>query len=247
MWAIVPVRSLTSAKSRLSPVLDALAREHLQRELLLRTLKAVEGCTSIDRALVVTRDPEVAVLAQGAGARTLSEPASDRTEPEGLLNAALDRAAEVALTEGAPAVLVLPSDLPRLDARALDEVVAKLPTDERSVAVFSDRHCDGTNALFCRPPGVLSFAFGPGSCERHARRGRNAGAKTVALSHPDVELDLDTPADLEALRDGGALEDSLETLLPRLDATSSNETGRSEPVLEPRSLPLSAPSASPGD
>lgn len=199
MWAIVPVRSLLSAKSRLASALDAEIRAQLQQELLERTLRAIQGCSSIGCALVVTSDPRVGTLAEAAGARSLLEPTSRGAEPEGPLNAALDAAAAFALEHGAQSVLVLPSDLPCLETETLDEIVEQFP-DGRAVAVVSDRHQDGTNAIFCRPPTLLRFAFGRGSCQEHLRRGRAQGARTALLRHPDVELDLDTPADIEALR-----------------------------------------------
>src|SRR4051794_34429788 len=69
-----------------------------------------------------------------------------------------------------------------------------------SVVIVSDRHGAGTNALLLTPPRALSPCFGPGSLARHAARAR-AGGATVRVAHaPSLELDVDTPRDLAALR-----------------------------------------------
>jgi len=68
------------------------------------------------------------------------------------------------------------------------------------VVIVSDRHGAGTNALLLTPPRALSPCFGPGSLARHAARAR-AGGATVRVAHaPSLELDVDTPRDLAALR-----------------------------------------------
>ena len=248
MWAIVPVRSLTSAKSRLASALDLEARQQLQRTLLEQTLVATQACLSIERTLVVTADPQVKHLAEHAGATALLEPSEAGEGPEARLNGALDAAATVASQQGASSILVLPSDLPCLDGVTLDEVTAELPNDERAVAVLSDRHEDGTNALFCRPPQLLQFAFGRGSCEEHLRRGRAAGAVASTLQHPNIALDLDTPDDLAALRRRRAVPAALRTLLDAAAFAPAADSGAHETVRDSRSRQPAAPSAaSPGD
>ena len=66
--------------------------------------------------------------------------------------------------------------------------------------IVPDRHGHGTNALRLAPPEVLVPAFGPGSFARHAARAAAAGAAVRVAHAPSLELDVDTPGDLEALR-----------------------------------------------
>jgi 2-phospho-L-lactate guanylyltransferase len=68
------------------------------------------------------------------------------------------------------------------------------------VLIVSDRHGSGTNALVLAPPLVVEPGFGVGSLARHAARARAAGAVVRVADAPSLELDVDTPGDLDALR-----------------------------------------------
>jgi 2-phospho-L-lactate guanylyltransferase len=66
--------------------------------------------------------------------------------------------------------------------------------------IVADRHGTGTNALRLTPPDAIAPAFGPGSFARHAALGAAAGATVRVAQAPSLELDVDTPGDLDALR-----------------------------------------------
>jgi 2-phospho-L-lactate guanylyltransferase len=134
-------------------------------------------------------------------------------------SAAALRGIRAAVAGGAARVLLVPGDCPALDP---GEVAALLAGEGDGVTIVPDRHGSGTNALLIAPPEVLAPAFGPGSFARHAALARAAGA-TVRVAHlPSLELDVDTPEDLEALRSalaarpGGAARtrERLERLVP---------------------------------
>jgi len=102
-----------------------------------------------------------------------------------------------AVARGAGRVLLVPGDCPALDA---EEVGALLASAEPGVVIVPDRHGSGTNALLLDPPTVITPAFGPGSFARHAVLA-NAARATVRVGRlPSLELDVDTPGDLAALR-----------------------------------------------
>jgi 2-phospho-L-lactate/phosphoenolpyruvate guanylyltransferase len=69
-----------------------------------------------------------------------------------------------------------------------------------SVVIVPDRHGEGTNALLLTPPTALTPAFGPGSLARHAALASAGGASVRVAQAPSLELDVDTPGDLAALR-----------------------------------------------
>ena len=71
----------------------------------------------------------------------------------------------------------------------------------RRVVIVSDRHGSGTNALLLTPPGAIPPAFGPGSLARHAGMAAGAGAEVRVAGLRSLQLDVDTPGDLAALRD----------------------------------------------
>ncbi|MBF6606211.1 MAG: 2-phospho-L-lactate guanylyltransferase [Chloroflexi bacterium] len=190
--AIVPVRSLEGAKSRLGGVLDPEERRDLVVRLLERTIRAATAARRIAATITVSADPVARDLAGAAGAHAIDESGI------GLVDA-LDTARRAAVDLGASAVLVLPIDLTAVSARALDEAIeaatADSPPDVRLVALVPDRHGRGTNLLFVRPPDAIDFAFGGDSRSAHATRARAAGARYVELGGPLI-VDLDTPDDL---------------------------------------------------
>jgi 2-phospho-L-lactate guanylyltransferase len=94
-------------------------------------------------------------------------------------------------------VLLVPGDCPAL---AAEEVGALLTSAGPGVVVVPDRHGSGTNALLIAPPGAVEPAFGPGSFARHAALGAAAGVTVQVAQAPSLELDVDTPGDLDALR-----------------------------------------------
>lgn len=188
-WALVPIRGLQTAKSRLGGALDAEERLELVTELLRRTLVATRDARRITGTVVVTMDGDAAELARRHDAIGLVERAPG-------LNEAIEAARSVAEARGATAVLVLPADLPAISSEAVDAVVAA-SLGEPVVALVGDRHGEGTNALLLRPPDVISPAFGPRSRDAHARAATEAGARFLELESP-LAFDVDTSADLLA-------------------------------------------------
>jgi len=187
--AVIPLRALEGAKSRLGEVLDAEERRDLVAGLLERVARAALTTPGIDEVLVVSPDPAVLALADEVGARPLRQVGSG-------LNGALDEARTEASARGATALLVLPSDLPLATPEAVAPLVS-LAEDARgaTVALVPDRHGRGTNALLLVPPDVIDFAFGGDSRAAHAAQAAATGARYVELDGP-LAQDLDTPEDL---------------------------------------------------
>lgn len=193
IWAIVPVKPLRRAKSRLSSVLSTEQRADLSQKLLLNTLQVLDQVPEIQHTLVVSRDGRALALAREHNARTVTEHGS----PD--LNIALARATALAKSQGASAVLILPADLPLIAPAHVQELIA-LADDPPVVVVAPDRHNSGTNALLVAPPGLIEYEFGPDSYAHHHARGQAAGARVESCSSLALGLDLDAPEDLELYR-----------------------------------------------
>lgn len=187
--AVIPVGVLERAKSRLGGMLDAEERHDLVVSMLESTLAAASDSPGIWRTWVVSPDPEVAAIAEDAGATALLQ------EGRGL-NQGLEQARAAAVAAGASAVLVLPADLPRVTAGAIGDVLAVLERAEPPVvAIVPDRHGRGTNALLLAPADVIDFAFGGDSRAAHRHAANAVCTEVVELGGP-LALDLDTPDDL---------------------------------------------------
>jgi 2-phospho-L-lactate guanylyltransferase len=196
VWALVPIRGLETAKTRLGGDLDAEERAALVTELLRRTLVATRDAARIEGTVVVTMDGDAAEMARRHRAVGLVERAPG-------LNGAIEAARSVAQARGATAVLVLPADLPAVASTAIDDLVEAAArvlgdapgTSPGLVAIVPDRHGEGTNALLVSPPGTIDPAFGAASHARHLAAARAAGARMLELDGP-LRLDVDTAADL---------------------------------------------------
>jgi 2-phospho-L-lactate/phosphoenolpyruvate guanylyltransferase len=197
--AIVPVRSLSGAKSRLGEPLDPEERSDLVVAMLRRTVRAGLAARLVARVIVVSQDPEVVRRAGELGADGVLQRGNG-------LNEALTEGRAVA--KDATALLVLPADLPAVSADAIDALVeaagrsGAAATGRPLVALVPDHHGSGTNALLASPPDAIAFRFGEGSRRSHEAEARAAGATYVEVEGP-LTFDVDTPDDLlEADRRG---------------------------------------------
>jgi 2-phospho-L-lactate guanylyltransferase len=186
--AIVPVATFEDAKSRLGRTLDAEERHDLTEYLLTQTVQAALAVPLLEDVLVVSPDRDVLQRAAALGARTL------RQRSRGL-NAGLDEGRADVVAGGADALLVLPIDLAFVSAEAIADVLEPLAVAERLVALVTDRHATGTNALVLRPPDIIGFSFGSGSRGAHRDAAEVAGASFIEIDGP-LRFDIDTPADL---------------------------------------------------
>ena len=194
VYTVVPVKDLRGTKSRLAPVLDPAARAGLTLYMMGRVVsRALEA--GVDAVGVVSPDPIVLDEALKKGAAALPQ------ESRGL-NPALEEGRSWATKNGASALLVLPADLPLIEAEDVRDVLAAA-ADGSPVVISPDGARSGTNALYLRPPDVLPFLFGPDSFEAHLRAARDRDAEARVCENGHLSFDLDTAGDLAKYREGG--------------------------------------------
>jgi len=188
---VIAVRGGPDAKSRLSGRLGPERREALVEAMLADMLTALAGCPAVLRTYVTTPTPSLARRAARTGAVVILE-----QEP-GDLNAAFDRARRrIAATEPDATLVLLPGDLPRLDAGELE---ACLEAADPGRLVLAPASADGgTGALVLRAGVPLPLAFGPGSFGRHLAEARTLGLDARVVRAPGLGFDIDRPADLDA-------------------------------------------------
>lgn len=189
-WTVVmPVKSLSTAKSRLShPHPGTLSLAFLQD-----ALSAVRSTQSVTEVIVVTGDPEVAAVAAGCGCRTVD----DAGHPG--INAAAAWGAASRTGTGGIAVMV--SDLPCLTPAACESALALAAG--HATSFLPDVDGEGTTMWFAAPGQEVRTSFGIGSRRAHAA----AGAIDLVECHPDAvagllpaRRDVDTRDDLAHAR-----------------------------------------------
>lgn len=180
---LVPVKRFAVAKARLAPVLGPAKREALAR----RTAAHVVAAAAPLPVAVVCDDDGVAEWAADLGAHVV------RVAPRGLDRAVaegVDALADLDVTR----VVVVAGDLPLAEGLADLAGVSGDP-----VTLVPDRREDGTNALVVPTSSGFRFAYGPGSFSRHVAEAVRLGLGPDVRRPPALTLDLDEPADLEAL------------------------------------------------
>lgn len=183
--AVIPIKRLCDAKSRLADRLSAPERAELVTALLRRTLAVVRASGLVSQVALVT--PEES-LGTDLGVRVL---------PDGDdLNAGLGAAARWAIGAGARGLLMLPGDLPLLQTTDLHALLS-MRAPGIAIAQTGD---GGTGALYLVPPDCIQPSFGPGSFERHVDLAREAGLPARIVQRAGLTFDLDTPADLKRSR-----------------------------------------------
>jgi len=202
--AILPVKRFAEAKQRLGASMADPMRLELARAMVADVLYALAQTASIERTIVVTGEDSLAAAARERGALVL-EDASEAGQ-----SAAVRVGVRRALAEGIERVLCIPGDCPALDPAELERLL-DAGRDDRSasdgaavggeVVIVPDRHGTGTNGLLLTPPDAIEPSFGPDSCERHRALALAAGAACRLERPPSLLLDVDTGADLLALRE----------------------------------------------
>ncbi|BDT96661.1 MULTISPECIES: 2-phospho-L-lactate guanylyltransferase [Nocardia] len=188
--AVIAVKSLDRAKSRLADRLRPEHRARLVLAMLADTVTATAAVGEVVSVTVVTPDPAVAEMARALGAEVHPEPR--QSQAEGLNTALAATAAALRGAHGPIDLLALQADLPALRPEELSDMLAAAPRGLRSIVI--DHEGSGTAALVVRDPvAALDPRFGPGSARSHI----DAGAVDLTGDWPGLRLDVDTPADLD--------------------------------------------------
>ena len=190
-YALVPVKDLTQAKERLSPLLSPAERYALAAAMLDDVLGALRQTSALERIALVTRDPHALALAAQWGFEVVEE------EPGGDLTAAVESGVKVCRERGASSLAVIPGDIPLLRAEDVDCVLGH--GEQYGVVIVPSWDSRGTNTILLRPPDALQLRFGSRSFFPHVNQAKEAGLSYKVVRLTRVALDIDTPEDLARL------------------------------------------------
>lgn len=178
---IIPVKSFTVAKGRLSDTLTASQRQELAQSCAETVIAAAQPF----HTYVACSDDSVATWARSHGTSVVHCPTPG-------LDAAVATARIAAQHDGFTHVIVAHADLPC--AESFEHV-----PHEGKVSAIPDRHLDGTNVLSFPIDSTFSTAYGPGSFDNHQQLAVAAGLSFVVINDEQLALDLDTADDLTEL------------------------------------------------
>jgi 2-phospho-L-lactate guanylyltransferase len=187
---IIAVKRLAAAKTRLSPVFSAGARERVVLAMLIDTITAARAVNAVQSITVVTPDDTAAAAARELGAAVLFD-STPPTEPDPLNTAV--RFAWATVSKHTANTVVLQGDLPALQTDELAEALSQARSHRRSFV--ADRHGSGTAALF-----AFGAPLDPLLGRDSARRHRDSGAVELTGAWPGLRCDIDTVEDLQSAR-----------------------------------------------
>ncbi|MSQ30872.1 MAG: 2-phospho-L-lactate guanylyltransferase [Dehalococcoidia bacterium] len=187
---VVAVQQAARAKSRLS----ADITDDLREALVLAMLDDVLAAARAGHAgllVVVSADPAYDAVARAHDAEVL------RDAGEGYRAAAAFAVAHLA--DRVEAVLILPGDLPQVRPADIASALAAIEANGVLLVPLED---GGTAALGLRPLDAIAPAFGPDSAALHRAAAQAAGLRLVEARYDSMRVDVDTRADLDAVRAG---------------------------------------------
>jgi 2-phospho-L-lactate/phosphoenolpyruvate guanylyltransferase len=188
---LIPVKRLSQAKQRLRSVLSQPARTELAEAMLLDVFEVLDGWVGRPPVSLVTSDPFTLEFARRFCFEIIVDSAN-RGETE-----AIREATRICEARGIDNTLVIPGDIPLVQAWELQKVLEAAPAEGTVLVPSADGR--GTNAAFREPPGLFPLRFGSDSFKPHLAAARAAAKPCVVLSLTGIRLDIDTADDLRQL------------------------------------------------
>ena len=200
---LIPVKNLSSAKQRLAAVLDQPARTALAHAMLQDVVGTIAKWGGRPPCALVTSDPFALELARQNDFEVIPD-AANLGE-----TAAIEMATRVCVSRGVDCTLILPADIPLIQAAELEQIIERAPVEGSVLAPAADGR--GTNAALRRPADLFPLRFGNDSFKPHLAAAQATGKPCMVLQLPCIALDVDNPEDLE-----GILSHAGDTLTQRL-------------------------------
>jgi 2-phospho-L-lactate guanylyltransferase len=185
---LIPVKQSSNAKQRLSAILDQPARTQLAQAMLHDILEALAAWKSRPEVALVTSDPFASSLGAKLGFEIIDDP--DNVSE----TAAIEMATEECIKRGADNTLVIPGDIPLIEAWELERLLDAAPEQGSVLVPAADGR--GSNAVFRRPAALFPLRFGNDSFKPHLAAAKATGLPCVVLESPGIAVDVDSPDDL---------------------------------------------------
>lgn len=140
---------------------------------------------------VVSSDPYAVKLATEYAFEIIPDPENPGE------TGAIELATRVCVERGVDSTLVIPADIPLIQASELEEILKQAPAEGSVLVPAADGR--GTNAAFRRPANLFPLRFGNDSFKPHHAAALATGKPCVVLNLPGIAVDVDNPEDLQRL------------------------------------------------
>jgi len=184
--AIIPIKELSTTKSRLAPYINDRKRKNLALNMLRKVILVASGVVS--EVWVVGTDMVAKTTALEAGAQWFAEMGTDLNQSLNLVFRSAWR-----MDKGA---LYLAGDLPFLNQKDLKGLIESSSQSGNSV-ISPARYSGGTNALLLPKSSSFKMLLGPWSFDRHLAQARVLDLDFSIHYTQGLGFDLDTWDDLK--------------------------------------------------
>ena len=186
---LVPVKNLSAAKQRLAAVLDQPARTELAQAMLQDVVATLAAWARRPAYALVTSDPFAIELAKQYDFEIIPDLANPGE------TGAIEMATRLCVERGLDSTLVIPADIPLIQASELDQILEHAPDEGSLLVPAADGR--GTNAAFRRPANLFPLRFGNDSFKPHLAAAQATGKPCIVLQLPGIAIDVDNPEDLQ--------------------------------------------------
>ncbi|MGE3859222.1 MAG: 2-phospho-L-lactate guanylyltransferase [Nitrososphaeraceae archaeon] len=187
--AVIPVKNLYSAKSRLSPFLTLQQRRNLALILLNATIKTVKSSRFISDIIVVSSDDTIENFSFENSLKFIKD-------ADNGVNNAVILADRYCIENEIDANIVIPNDLPFLSFKSIDQICVISEKYSKCIIICPSKRFDGTNILLRKPPGVIKTFYDNDSYANHLKEARMLNIPIESLDHENLRFDIDTKQDL---------------------------------------------------
>jgi 2-phospho-L-lactate guanylyltransferase len=186
---LVPVKNLSAAKQRLAAVLDQPARTELAQAMLQDVVATLAAWARRPACALVTSNPFAIELAKQYDFEIIPDVANPGE------TGAIEMATRLCVERGLDSTLVIPADIPLIQASELDQILEHAPDEGSLLVPAADGR--GTNAAFRRPANLFPLRFGNDSFKPHLAAAQATGKPCIVLQLPGIAIDVDNPEDLQ--------------------------------------------------
>ena len=192
--ALLPLKNLSAAKTRLASVFSPSDRRGLMRAMAEDVLGVISSHPGLDRVWLVSDDLGAEVLAE----RYLVHHVSERILGCCGLNTVLEAACERVVASPEDRILVLHADLPWLTRADIDVALA-IHSETGGLLLAPDRGLKGTNLMVFQAENRPPFCFGENSNQRYQQWAQNENLACTNLQCKGTASDVDLPVDVAEL------------------------------------------------
>ena len=191
-WALLPVKDLVQAKTRLSGVLAPHERRHLAQAMVEDVLSVLCEVRGLQGIQLLSDDPAAGLLAHKYQVELMEESALGCSG----LNPVIEAGVGLLAAREIDRVMVVHCDVPLVQVGDLEEFLSELNAPGVDLLLCPDLEGTGTNLMGFEVSHPPEFHYGPGSCQAHLASAQTLGQRARLWQNARIGLDVDTPADL---------------------------------------------------